>query len=276
VIADPPIFFDRDTMGDEPPLKKYRALFEASDPDRIASDGLGKHGLSGSDTQETSTTSNVAVSAIAMNDDSQMIAPQSDKRLTRRIADSLGDAGPSTTTMSGSATTPHTKKRTAEDMNGADNVVGDSATALESRRGSAPAPKKVKLDTGPIRPDTDEAFLKALASTKKGKKFEDSFDREFNKLKISKPDLLREDPEEEWSLLADFDNQRNIRGNFMVIVEMDIHKKGGPKLLESITRPDWQLRDNYKKFKKVWDCLFSWTRLIMIFLLRKWAPNLAR
>ena len=37
--------------------------------------------------------------------------------------------------------------------------------------------------------DTDAAFLQALASTKRGKRREDDFDREFNNLRISKPEI---------------------------------------------------------------------------------------
>jgi hypothetical protein len=165
--------------------------------------------------------------------------------------------------MSGSDITPRTRKRNAENLNDTEVVV-DSMSATESRDELAPAAKRAKLDTGPIRPDRDEAFLKAIASTKKGKRLEDTFDREFNELKISKPDL-REDLREEWSLLADFGDERDIRGNFMVIVEMDIHKAQRP--LGKAIQSDWQLRDNFKKFKKVCGLTVLWSRFLKTVLL---------
>ena len=99
------------------------------------------------------------------------------------------------------------------------------------------------------KPDTDSAFLKAIASTKRGKRVEDNFDREFNQLKISKPDILREEPEQQWAVLANFGDEVEVRGNFMVIVEMEVPQVN--KRPYSIHQAEWLNTPNFKKFKKV-------------------------
>ncbi|KAF8738562.1 hypothetical protein AX14_011043 [Amanita brunnescens Koide BX004] len=97
--------------------------------------------------------------------------------------------------------------------------------------------------------DVDAAFLKAIASTKKGKKKEDDFDRDFNNLKISRPEL--EHQEEEWDVVDDFDNEIGIRGNFMVVLEMDVSTNGNRlQHLPNQVRSEWRGLLNFKKFKK--------------------------
>ncbi|KAI6022043.1 hypothetical protein EDC04DRAFT_348958 [Pisolithus marmoratus] len=108
-------------------------------------------------------------------------------------------------------------------------------------------PSKPKKSTGHL--DTDQAFLTAVASKKRGKKGEDDFDREFNKLRISKPDIHREQ-EEDWAVLGDFDDDvRNIRGNFMVVVEMNICGNARSREITAVRR-DYEGKPNFKKFKK--------------------------
>ena len=93
----------------------------------------------------------------------------------------------------------------------------------------------------------------AVASTKRGKKHEDEFDREFNNLRISKPDLQREETEKAWAVLDDFGDDRDVRGNFMVVVELDVPERPrGPALRRGDEeRADWAGRPDFKKFKKV-------------------------
>lgn len=104
----------------------------------------------------------------------------------------------------------------------------------------------------PGKPDTDENFLTAVASKKRGKKHEDDYDREFNDLRISKPTLP--EPEEDWEIMDDFGDDSDLRGNFMVIVEIDVFKKGDTPLEPYRVaggRADWEGRPNFKKFKQV-------------------------
>jgi len=155
---------------------------------------------------------------------------------------------------------PSNKRRALENFN-AVSPVGPSSEEVTAMAGSGTEPPsnsgsvKSKSTSGalPGKPDTDDAFLKAIASTKRGKKNEDEFDREFNKLKLTKPELGRQEPEEEWDVLADFGNDSGLRGNFMVIVEVDLHERDrrstGLKLKS--TNCEWDQRPNFKKFKKV-------------------------
>ncbi|KAK2465043.1 hypothetical protein APHAL10511_003119 [Amanita phalloides] len=105
------------------------------------------------------------------------------------------------------------------------------------------------IQTSTNKPDIDAAFLQAVSSTKRGKRKEDDFDRDFNNLKIARPGL--EHQEEEWDVVDDFGNETGIRGNFMLILEMDVPSKGnrtqrGP----CQTRSEWQELPNFKRFKK--------------------------
>lgn len=114
--------------------------------------------------------------------------------------------------------------------------------------------------------DTDENFLKAVNSMKRGKKHEDNFDREFNQLRITKPRNVNVDatgpgtdvPETAvapWDTIDDF-GDTGIRGNFMIVVEMDIQRGASAKFApparnDDVTRPQWIGRPNFKKFKTV-------------------------
>ncbi len=118
--------------------------------------------------------------------------------------------------------------------------------------------------------DTDENFLKAVNSTKRGKKHEDDFDREFNQLRIAKPRNVNVDtigsgttaatkavPEAvaPWDAIDDFGDV-GIRGNFMVVVEMDIQrgasaKSAPPARNNDATHLEWIGKPNFKKFKTV-------------------------
>ena len=147
------------------------------------------------------------------------------------------------------------KKRAVENVNAVERSEGPASNPVNPHGDSMPvgATKLGKPGAAPGKPDTDAAFLKAIASTKRGKKTEDSFDREFNKLKISKPDLGREEQEKEWAVLDDFGDEGNVRGNFMVVMEMEVCRKEGETREKRAgdMNLEWHTRPNFKKFKKV-------------------------
>ncbi|KAJ8075884.1 hypothetical protein PM082_021516 [Marasmius tenuissimus] len=151
-----------------------------------------------------------------------------------------------TNSQTGSTDPPPSKRPAVENVNSVDRT-------QESMPTSAKPPSTLKSGSASGaeagKPDTDEAFLKAVASTKRGKKNEDDFDREFNKLKISKPELAQEDQEDrQWAVLEDFGDDSNLRGNFMMIVEFDAprHRVRTPQE----RNPEWDGKPNFKKFKK--------------------------
>lgn len=167
-------------------------------------------------------------------------------RGTKRKADGDEDIGMADGDRGRPVSVPP-KRRAVENV----NAVQPSKATVEHKE-TKPASKSAKSGAAPGKPDTDVAFLKAIASTKRGKRTEDDFDREFNKLKISKPDLEHEEPEKQWAVLEDFGDDSNVRGNFMVVVEMDVYRKEGQgQVRTSEVRPEWQTLPNFKKFKKV-------------------------
>jgi hypothetical protein len=256
-------------------LKKFKALFDASHPDRLSVQDTQSGMSYGGDTPDfqnfakigTQTQSGATLgdgmnveggklSALADQEkESGMTWTQDRDRGTKRKArtgegeddiEKVGVDGPGEPT---STPGPTMKRRAVEDVN---------AVQPSGRKGAAPVaplakPLPSKSGAALGKPDTDAAFLKAVASTKRGKKAEDEFDREFNKLKISKPDVQHGDQEKEWAVLDDFTEDRGIRGNFMVVLEMDVYLQENIRRYsrDNAARLEWQDRPNFKKFKKV-------------------------
>jgi len=163
---------------------------------------------------------------------------------------------------------PAEKRRAIEEIN-AVQPSADPPTSTDKPASKAPAsmasrppvskskqalPKTPsKRGAEPGRPDTDQAFLKAIASTRKGKRTEDDFDRDFNKLRIAIPegttgDAEEEEPEKQWAILEDFGDTRGLTGNFMTILEMPVYRKPQSEIAAN---PAWEGKLNFKKFKKV-------------------------
>lgn len=236
---------DLASVNIEPPLKKFKALFEESDPDRLPlsfpSESLGitqeSHPLSSSRVTDNSLGQEQHPHLFEGDETSQRCTAI-ESRGTKRRADTEGVGGGSSS--SNSVEEEHAarplKRRAIEGVPG--NVVQESQTQGGTELGE---------------PDRDKRFLTALASMKKGKKNENSFDREFNNLRISKPDIEREVKEQEWDLLDGLDDEHNVRGNFMLVVELDVHKKGGSAGKGTLRtgRIDWEGKPDFKKFRKV-------------------------
>ena len=246
-----------DTIN-EPPVKKFKALFDASNPERESL----------STQTETQTRSRtmwsgnegpiLSVLQEEEEEESQIGGinsnpsppPPPPPRASKRRLESVDENSEMDVEASGD--TFSAKKRAVENVNAVERSEGPlkpPSTRAASKPPSSVIPaKKDKQGAAPGKPDTDAAFLKAIASTKRGKKAEDKFDREFNNLKISKPELGQEEPEEEWGVLADFGDDTGLRGNFMVVVELDVYKKDKQN---SVTNHAWAGKPNFKKFKKV-------------------------
>ncbi|KAH7908695.1 proline-rich protein [Hygrophoropsis aurantiaca] len=257
------LMMDDEETTQQPPLKKFKALFEASDPDKGANDGTQSieaaydsavndgseqqresQSLTQTDTIRTASGNATRLQVVAEEEEEG--TPQSGPSFaTRRRAPDSGDAM--------AVDIPIESCHTNNGAKATQVTRGVSQTRDKSVAPTqAPVSKKQKKPTSTQHAvDTDEAFLTAVASTKRGKKAEDSFDREFNNLRISKPDLQREEQEEAWRLLGDFDDVPNIRGNFMMILDMEIYKSGGTARIGGGSRnPLWDSRPNFKKFKK--------------------------
>ncbi|KDR66168.1 hypothetical protein GALMADRAFT_232674 [Galerina marginata CBS 339.88] len=258
------------TIG-EPPLKKFKALFEASNPGGPEPDSLDLvESMDHSQTQTQTQAQNdrpfnsMGASSLAVlreeEEETQSgHAVASQQRPPKRTLDSVDEdeemeIGGILAPSNGSP--PAAKKRAVENVNAVDRTntaadVPSTSLGAPNKPPSTIAPSVDKQGGAPAgKPDTDAAFLKAIASTKKGKKTEDAFDREFNKLKISKPEMEQKDPEEEWGVLADFGDDSGLRGNFMVVVEMEPYKKDGFGQHRSLPNHSWDGKPDFKKFKK--------------------------
>jgi hypothetical protein len=191
-------------------------------------------------------------------------------------------AGSSADTMEGT----HRAKRRALDANAVPPPIAGVPTAVPASQsrttqtqgqgkgqtiaGAKPTSKAAaKPSSSSNKLDTDENFLKAVNSMKRGKKHEDDFDREFNQLRITKPRNVNVDTIDSgttaksvhepvvapWDAIDDF-GDAGIRGNFMVVVEMDVQR--GASVRPALTardndaaHPEWTGRPNFKKFKTV-------------------------
>ncbi|TFY71024.1 hypothetical protein EVG20_g1985 [Dentipellis fragilis] len=265
-----------ESSTDPSSLDKYKSLFDESDPDRIAQAGpsgadaqFGAQSITQSDshtqlrTQAPSRGAAPLLHAVVEEEEEPPSGTTQSLALgTKRKADELGDVemgdadantGASTSVTSQSQQRSQ-KRRAVEDINAVEpssQAAGTSQAANKpsSSKSIKPPPKSPKKGAPAGKPDTDEKFLKAVNSTKHSKK-EDQFDREFNKLRISKPELERDQQEKEWAVLADFGNE-GVRGNFMVLMEMDVDTSAKPHKTARIRgKPEWDGKPDFKKFKK--------------------------
>lgn len=250
-----------ESLSDEPQHKKFKALFDASDQkefDEAAFDNAQSGAFSQTQSQtqnkrngmtRSSVTSELTTLREEEEETQHAVAPSRGiKRPINEVEDSL--AGDTTReTLESGKSLP--KKRAIDFVNSVERISEETAstgtTTIPSNKPASTNGKKARSGAQPGKPDQDHEFLKAIASTKKGKKAEDEFDREFNKLKISKPALERDDPEDEWAVLAQFGDETNLRGNFMVIVEMPAYNRNRRR---GVANPEWNEQPNFKKFKK--------------------------
>ena len=241
----------------EPPVKKFKALFDASNPERESLSTNSETQLTSGRTLWSGNEGPIlSVLQEEEEEESQIGGINSNPtppRVLKRHLESV-DENSEMDVLEHEAS-GNAKKRAIENVNAVERSEGPlkpASTRAASKPPSSAIPaKKDKQGAAPGKPDTDAAFLKAIASTKRGKKAEDQFDREFNNLKISKPELeQQQEPEEDWAVLADFGDDTGLRGNFMVVVELDVYKKDKDPQ-SSVINHVWTGKPNFKKFKKV-------------------------
>jgi hypothetical protein len=200
-------------------LKKFKALFDASDPVQASEEGIdncdkaiqASNGLINRNGRKRKHDMDNGAE-VEMNDDEEEPDPE-----------------------------PRTKRQTT------------GSIAVEPIQPILPdfdAELVPKPETVLAKPDLDEDFLDAVAANKKrdeGKK--DSCDREFKNLRISQLDVREETREQDWAVLEKFGDDRNIRGNFMVVMEIDVFKTDVTS--KGVDAPKVNPEADFKKFKKV-------------------------
>ncbi|TCD62281.1 hypothetical protein EIP91_007100 [Steccherinum ochraceum] len=260
----------------EPSHKKFKDLFDQSDPDKVAQSGMEEYKSMFS--QNRSFTQSEAVGASGFKPPSRLnaVAEEEEESGTSMPIESESQASRSGTRkqkrkavdedveMDDEENPRHKRRTEGPEEPMAVEKPAEKAAATESvEKPKSKALGKTKVTVGKAeksqgasggKVDKDDAFLKAVASTKRGKKKEDEFDREFNNLRISKPDLKRDEAAHEWAVVEQFGDDENIRGNFMVVVEMEVFRKE-PRKDQSVYRRgegrmDWEGKPDFKKFKK--------------------------
>ena len=228
----------------EPPLKKFRALFEETDPDRVNSQMSGNI-LSGTIPLSQFSTERIESSAGTVPMGSRQgealsaIQEEEQNESQQVEMDLQPDGGSGAERIALQATLSASETQ--------------SSKARLASFDSTQASKKGTHGATPGKPDTDAAFLQALASTKKGKRREDDFDREFNNLRISKPEQDKDDEADRYRVLAEFEDEPNILGNFMVIMDYQLPLRDRRSRMrdQGTSKPEWQGQPDFKKFKKV-------------------------
>lgn len=263
---------------EEPPLKKFKKMFEESDPDWLVNSQTQR--------SEVRTLSSIVEQAYeerteAMQNTLREMSLKKRKRTTDDVSANEDEETRPRTTASSRAPSvgpPPSKRRAlaqAQNARGLSAVpeVSELQAAPSSSRGDQPRrpqpsastsqanpaeKKKKKTAASQGQPDRDENFLKALASTKKGKKREDQYDRDFNELRVARPTQAHmqaavgaEEDLEAWNAI---EKDMDIRGNFLVVMQ-EIEPRLPREPEEVGTRreghPDWVGRPDFKKFKKV-------------------------
>ena len=284
------ISIDSTIEEEEPPLKRFKKMFEDSDPDRLVnSQTQGPEVITLSSIVELAYEERTEAVQSALRDMSLKKRKRTNVDVDVAIEDE--DTRPRTRESSRAPSVgPPPSKRRPPQMQYARSLtavpeVSESQVAPSSSRGAQPQKPQAFASTSQAKlsekkkknaaaatqaqPDRDENFLKALASTKKGKKKEDQYDRDFNELRVAKPTQAHlkaavgvEEDLEVWNAI---EKDMDIRGNFMVVMQ-EIEPRV-PREPEEVGpshpgRPEWVGRPDFKKFKRVslkvggerWEC----------------------
>lgn len=257
-------------------LDKYKALFDASNPDRAPSDTQTQAG--------TTPVSTVLLSVVPEEQESQDPSQSGDARGTKRSrAEDDAEMADGTAENGETREQRRPPKRRAVGANAVQQSVPatqrkpDSASQQDPAAAATGVNRAAKPPSSANKLDTDENFLKAVNSMKRGKKHEDNFDREFNQLRITNPKAKKkkdkdQDPITEdavgtattavddaavsrpWEAIDDFGDV-GLRGNFMIVVDMDVERGSVKPMLTARNQDDatveWVGKPNFKKFKKM-------------------------
>ncbi|KIJ37595.1 hypothetical protein M422DRAFT_50393 [Sphaerobolus stellatus SS14] len=244
------------------PLKKFRALFEGTMESADMAEDIDKVVKTGPNEQSQ------GLSIVQEEEEEEESATVRTQEETQGRKRRLQDVAEEEDESQSQATTQARKKRAVEGSNAVERRSRDLIPALQSQADPRAGPsldsqtqaqpktqaRKASKSGSGVAPDMDQNFMLAVTSRSKSKRTEDAFDREFNNLRISKPDpnnLANTTNNPNWEALDEFACDMNIRGNFMQIVEMKVKEKNKEGLQRrGGDRLDWEGREDFKKFKK--------------------------
>ncbi|EJD38144.1 hypothetical protein AURDEDRAFT_187815 [Auricularia subglabra TFB-10046 SS5] len=278
------------STGEEPPLKKFKALFEGTEEGwsskenesfvdllNSSSSQSQSQPQSQAGTQSRSKSQSQAKTQTLRNGRSQgltalMEVDEEVSQVSREL--------PVTGTTASSTATASTAKRKRDN----DVEMGESQPSSKRRKDTATVPEESQAasslngvvakgtgKTGAVggvlrAPDANEKVLTALASLKRGKRTEDAFDREFNALRIARPESAGERAaREEDELFAHFDFDAELKGKRCfevreyVLPERTANRAarreeaagGSRRGPLGEWRPQWEGAPDFKKFRKV-------------------------
>ncbi|KAF4565570.1 hypothetical protein EYR40_002363 [Pleurotus pulmonarius] len=209
----------------EPPLKKFKALFDASDPDRLEDMFSQTQTQSSSDPTRDSVQRPPALADV--REEEEETQPPVAK------PPSAGARG--------------TKRKSPPRSTNDDNSTGPPAD--QPRSSKRRQTETQSTGTG-SQLDQDVAFLKAVASAANQPEADVELDEDFRQLRVAEED--RENEAKAWAVLEEFGDDSHLRGNFMVVVEMDLYRKDLSKRRAEAEAASarWQGVPNFKKFKK--------------------------
>jgi hypothetical protein len=233
--------------SEEPPLKKFKALFDASDPGKMTVDPHGLPDVAMSDSVGVTQGGESATQSDSRPLHSQTAAPPRTLDVVAEEEEESGHSQPRPTAPA----LPRPRRKTPLPQEAQEAQVDATQGSGANRKPPSKRAKSKPAQSPQI--DTDPAFLTALASRKgKKKTAEDAFDREFNNLRISRPDIHREEDEQAWEILGDFDTEaRSMRGNFMVVMDLEVFRRNSGHGHTSGATRTYDGLPNFKKFKKV-------------------------
>lgn len=264
--------------ADEPPLKKFRALFEGTEDPSTSAGASGHASFAVTQTQPPTTQSQsqrpLAPSVGTSKGTTQLSAvmelDEDGAEVSRELPLTAGTSATGTkrrrdedgdVEMADAMPPPAAKKRKETQTQ-----ASQAAVALSEKDKKGGAKGKTGAVGGVLSAaDKNDKVLTALASLKKGKRTEDNFDREFNALRISKPESDHERrAREEDEFFAHFDFEEGLRGKKCIEVREYVlperQRADGPEREAStgagrgplgMWKPAWEGAPNYKKFKKV-------------------------
>lgn len=210
----------------EPPLKKFKALFDASDPDKLEDMFSQTQTQSTADPIRDSVTKRPTALADVREEEEETQPPV---------------AKPPNVGVRG------TKRKSPPRSTNDDNPTGPPAD--QPRSSKRRQTETQSTGTG-SQLDQDVAFLKAVASAANQPAADIELDEDFRQLRVAEED--RENEAKAWAVLEEFGDDSHLRGNFMVVVEMDLYRKDLSKRRGEAKAASarWQGVPNFKKFKK--------------------------
>ncbi|KAG8833311.1 chromatin modification- protein VID21 [Serendipita sp. 399] len=239
------------SQNEESLIERHRKVFEQTNPSRQTLSQISEEGHSMSLAERVEAADRERQRAL----ETMTQAPRKRKAQEVQEVEENGSQVPEPSQPSRARSTtprdsrePPTKKRAIQRSGKSKLAAVQEEEEPRTQLKNDPAKKAPKPAT---QTDRDDKYLLALASLKKGKKREDQFDRDFNSLRIAKPDRDKIDDVDIEQLAYELlPIDMNIRGNFMVCEPTIVPRQNTQVQKRREGNSTWLGRPDFKKFKK--------------------------